>query len=251
MALLLCLILFAPKGHAQTPDSIRQEALRDVHGSDLQGKDGPLAKAGLDLLLLYHTYQAKGTDGIQAFAQSDAGMRIQNGHVTIDAIAADEPEALQADLETLGLTNAASAGRMVSGRVPIEKIPELAALSTLRSVQPSRVQTRSTSQTSVSNRDALVRKSMQQNRTATDTSSSPPDSPATTPRDTSETAQRDTRATAQEDAPAATPSETDTTIQDDPTSGSAPADTGTGWGLTIVVGGLAILGGLLLYLWSS
>jgi hypothetical protein len=131
------------------PDSIRQAALDDYHGPDRRGKDGPLAKAGLDLLLLYHQHQASAsTDGMRAEPDAPTtagGMQVRNGRVVVDAIAAESASALQEDLETLGLTDGATAGRLVSGQFPIAKIPDLARLESLRSVRPSRARTHATS----------------------------------------------------------------------------------------------------------
>lgn len=242
--LALCLtVLLAPRAKAQSPDSLRQEALRDFHGPDLKGKDGPLAKAGLDLLFLYHTYRAQGTDGVRSSELGDSAMQIHDGRVTIDAIASGDASTLQADLEKLGLTNAASVGRLVSGRFPIKKIPELAALSTLRGVQPSRAQTRSTTQRPPSNQEALARQSTEQNRTDRDTASSPDDTSAAAPPDTAEAPTND--------APAPAPPETDPTTQQDTASASARTDSGANWNRMIVIGGLVLLGGLLVYLWKS
>ncbi len=130
------------------PDSIRQAALEDYHGPDRQGKDGPLAKAGLDLLLLYHRYQASAsTGGLRAepdAPRTAGGMQVRNGRVVIDAIAADSASALRNDLEALGLTDGATAGRLVSGQFPIARIPDLARLESLRSIRPSRARTHAT-----------------------------------------------------------------------------------------------------------
>jgi hypothetical protein len=127
------------------PDSVRRAALEDFHGPDLEGKDGPLAKAGLDLLLLYHRHRSRPDRALSVRAEdaSEGGMQIQDGRVVIDAIAAGDVEALAADLDSLGMTDVASAGGLVSGRLPIEKIPALARLSTLRGATPSRMRTRS------------------------------------------------------------------------------------------------------------
>ena len=126
---------------AQQPtDSIRAKALRDFHGADLTGKDGPLHRAALDLLVLYHSYRAGKGNG-EALSPELAGLRVSDGHVTIDAIAADRPEALRADLEQLGLKRAAVAGRIVSGQLPIDQIPAAAQLETLRGLTGARMQT--------------------------------------------------------------------------------------------------------------
>ena len=140
----------------QPPDSIRNAALRDFHGPDLEGKDGPLAKAGLDLLVLYHEYRAyqEGGNGRGDIRSADApkqgrgfnpsirGARLSDGRVTIEAIAAENPDSLRRDLEGLGLAEGATAGNLVSGRIPIGQIPAMAKLESLRRAALSRMQTR-------------------------------------------------------------------------------------------------------------
>jgi hypothetical protein len=131
------------------PDSVRQAALRDFHGPDMEGKDGPLAKAGLDLLLLYHQHRTRSGGGRALSAADEPGetargdLQVQNGRVVVDATAAGDVAALAADLDSLGMTDVATAGGLVSGRFPIEKTPALARLATLRGVQPARARTRS------------------------------------------------------------------------------------------------------------
>ena len=131
------------------PDSVRRAALEAFHGPDLKGKDGPLAKAGLDLLLLYHQHRTRpgGAQALSSAAESGGaargGLQIQDGRVVIDATAAGDVAALAADLDSLGMTDVATAGGLVSGRFPIAKIPALARLPTLRGVVPSRMRTQS------------------------------------------------------------------------------------------------------------
>jgi hypothetical protein len=141
--LLAGLLVCAPAAAQQPADSVRAAALRDYHGPDGQGKDGPLAKAGLDLLLLYHQYEAfeaRGGDG--AFTPSGDLPVTDDGHVRLEAIAAEDVSALRADLEALGLRDAATAGRVVSGQFPIDSIPALAQTESLRGVTTSQMQTR-------------------------------------------------------------------------------------------------------------
>lgn len=140
--LLLTVLLPALSAMAQQPtDSVRAEALQDYHGSDMTGKDGPLAKAGLELLMLYHEYQAFRQQDGETFSPSVAGARVTDAHVTIDVIAQDEGAQLRADLEDLGFKETATAGRVVSGRLPIDQIPALAKLEALRGVVLPRMET--------------------------------------------------------------------------------------------------------------
>ena len=139
--LLLLAVAVVRPGAAQVPDdSVRVRALHDFHGPDGTGKDGPLHKAGLDLLMLYHRYRQ--ADDRTAFAPEQSGLSVTNGHVVVDAIAAGTTDSLRADLERLGMQPAAVAGRVVSGQLPIEQIPAAARLRSLRGLMPSRAQTR-------------------------------------------------------------------------------------------------------------
>lgn len=144
VALLALLVLCAAPVSAvaqQPADSIRDAALRDYHGPDLEGKDGPLAKVGLDLLVLYHEYRgAQKRAG--SFDPSLSDLQVRGGFVTVDAVASDDAAQLRDDLEALGFQNAATAGRLVSGRLPIPQIPALADVESLRGIAPSRMQTR-------------------------------------------------------------------------------------------------------------
>jgi hypothetical protein len=69
---------------------------------------------------------------------------VANGRVTVDAIAAGETGPLLKDLERLGTTNTAAAGRIVSGQLPIDQIPAAARLETLRALTPSYARTQAT-----------------------------------------------------------------------------------------------------------
>lgn len=142
LAVLLGVLSASPTAAQQPADSIRAAALRDFHGPDREGKDGPLAKAGLDLLVLYHEYRAFRRRGGDAFRPSVSGIRVRDGRVTVDAIATNTAEQLRPALEEVGLADAATAGRIVSGRLPIDSIPALATVEALRGVAPSRARTR-------------------------------------------------------------------------------------------------------------
>jgi len=144
---LLSLLLLGPGiAAAQKPaDSIRAAALRDYNGPDLKGKDGPLAKAGLSLLLLYHEHRAFQETGADTTFTSSQDIRLKNGRVGIEAVATDTAEELLADLKNLGLKDGVTAGRLVSGWLPIEQIPAMARLESLRGLIQSQMQTRPSS----------------------------------------------------------------------------------------------------------
>lgn len=112
------------------------------HGRDQDGKDGPLSKIGYDLARLYFAYRAHrraaAAEGDTSFQPPGGGMTVtEAGKVTVDATAAESGEQLRADLDALGLDGGATAGPVVSGRLPIEALPEAAALESLRSLRPS------------------------------------------------------------------------------------------------------------------
>lgn len=113
------------------------------HGRDLEGKDGPMAKVGYDLARLYFAHRAHQRQKPGEPFEPPAGtpMRVADGRVTIDATAAEDADALRADLERLGLENGAAAGPLVSGQLPIDALPEAAALASLRSMRPAAAQT--------------------------------------------------------------------------------------------------------------
>jgi hypothetical protein len=125
----------ATRAQAIAP-ALRQQVERDIRGEDRQGKDGPLAKVGSQLALMYRAFerhqQAKAG---QPFRPSRYARSIFDEHVAIDAIATQDVRSLRMDLEQLGLRRAATAGAVVSGYLPVRAIPEAAQLTTLRSAQ--------------------------------------------------------------------------------------------------------------------
>ncbi len=123
-------------------DSVEQRALRDFHGADLEGKDGPLAKADLSLLRLYHQHRTLAAqDRTEALEPPMPGMRVADGAIVVDAIANGAPDRLVDDFRSLGASNVASSGRLVSARLPISAIAEAAQLGSLQSLRASIAQT--------------------------------------------------------------------------------------------------------------
>ena len=141
-------------------DEVMQKAWSAVMGPDEAGKDGPLAAVGMELAVLYHQHRAAGANGVQALRaptatrpKTDSDGRL-GGHsrihsplsadgefVTVDAIAAEDPGRLLRELRGLGLKGGATAGNVVSGRLPIPSIEQAAALSSLRGMMPSYART--------------------------------------------------------------------------------------------------------------
>jgi hypothetical protein len=138
-AVLLLCAARSPAVAQQPAETARARALCDFHGPDGEGKDGPLAKAGFDLLLLYH--RARLLPDSSSPAPPSSMLQLRDGHVALDAVAAADPAPLRRALDSLGLQDGAQAGRIVSGWFPIDRIPDLARLSSLRGTQPARVRT--------------------------------------------------------------------------------------------------------------
>jgi hypothetical protein len=104
------------------------------------GNDGPLAKVGPELQALYEAYRAARESG-RPLVLSDPTMRVVGERVTIDAVASGSVEDLKVHLLALGLRQVATAGRIVSGQLPIDEIPAMAALPSLRFARAARSMT--------------------------------------------------------------------------------------------------------------
>ena len=93
--------------------------------------DGPMSKIAPELQSLYEAYRVSVQTGVPLIS-TDPLVPVVDGRVTIDAVASGDVDDLKLDLIALGLDHAASAGRMVSGRLPVEAIAAMAALPSLR-----------------------------------------------------------------------------------------------------------------------
>lgn len=145
VALFVALGTFSLPLHAQDIDraAIRQQVAVDVHGPDQRGKDGPFAKVGTALSTVFRAHeQHQKSATAEPFRPAQSLLRVADGYVVIEAIAAASPEALRADLEALGLRGGAVAGNLVSGRLPISAIDDMAQLQRLQAARPSRAITR-------------------------------------------------------------------------------------------------------------
>ena len=135
-------------------DDDDRAAERDFYGNDLTGKDGPLAKVGMDLVRLYREHQSFvqsqvsgafiSANPLARVSQSAAGVDL----VVIDATADGDAKALRAALEAMGMQDGADYGRMVSGRLPIDAVPAMAALPDVRLARPAMAMTNVGSTTS-------------------------------------------------------------------------------------------------------
>ena len=118
------------------------DAIRlDFSGPDGVGKDGPLAKIGLDLIEAYHEYRHFQAAGVAApFRPSNDLLRFSRDRVLVEAAADDVPE-LVADLQARGIEVLAAAGHLVDCAVPLNRLAELASLASLRFATPVMFQT--------------------------------------------------------------------------------------------------------------
>ncbi|MCG6942997.1 MAG: S8 family serine peptidase [Thiohalocapsa sp.] len=88
----------------------------------------------------YQTYvmaAAAGTGAPPTFRSTRTIAEINDGYVVIDAVAAGDVERLRMDLQALGATITGVAGRMISAKLPLERMDALQALDSLRFARPA------------------------------------------------------------------------------------------------------------------
>jgi hypothetical protein len=89
-----------------------------------------LRKVGPELRALYQAYRAAQQSG-RAMILPDSAMRVVEDRVLIDAVASEDVSDLKVHLVALGMRESVTAGRIVSGQLPIAAIPAMAALPSL------------------------------------------------------------------------------------------------------------------------
>jgi hypothetical protein len=104
------------------------------------GGDTALAKVGPELQALYAAHRLAQERG-HPVVLPDATVRVVEDRVIVDAVASGGVEALKARLVALGMRDAVTAGRFVSGQLPIAQIAAMAALSELRFARAARAAT--------------------------------------------------------------------------------------------------------------
>jgi hypothetical protein len=80
---------------------------------------------------------AGGTAPIASFQSRATMVPVADDSVVIDAVATDDPQVLKADLEALGATVTAVAGRVVSARVHLSLLPALEGIDSLKFARPA------------------------------------------------------------------------------------------------------------------
>jgi hypothetical protein len=93
--------------------------------------DAALAKLGPELRALYGAYRMAQEQG-RPLHVTDPTLQVVEDRVVVDVVASGDVGALRDRLLALGLRSAATAGRIVSGQLPISQIAAMAALPELR-----------------------------------------------------------------------------------------------------------------------
>jgi len=99
-----------------------------------------LAKLGLELTDLnyeYMSYLEKVEEGKKGFTSRNKQLRVTDDTVVIDAVASGDVGVLKSELEQLGMQNVGVFGRVVSGRLPLIAINDMAELDGLKFARPS------------------------------------------------------------------------------------------------------------------
>ena len=91
----------------------------------------PVSRVGPELTGLYEAYLAARTSG-RPLVVPDRRLQIVEDRVVVEAVASEDVGDLKARLVALGMREAVTAGRLVSGQLPIAEIPAMAALPGLR-----------------------------------------------------------------------------------------------------------------------
>ena len=95
-------------------------------------KSGPMAKLTHGLVTLHDRYTTHlAQRSAASFRSADPLVSLVADRVVIDAVASDDVDSLKADLVSLGMRNAVSFGRVVSGQLPIAALPAAAGLASL------------------------------------------------------------------------------------------------------------------------
>jgi hypothetical protein len=88
------------------------------------------SKVGAELRALHEMYQAAHESG-RPLILPDRTIPIVEDRVIVDAVASGDVNVLKSSLVALGMRRAVTAGRIVSGQLPIAAIPAMAALPSL------------------------------------------------------------------------------------------------------------------------
>jgi hypothetical protein len=121
----------------------RAETLNLAPGPNAQitPKTSETVKLGLGLHLLYNEYTSFvstfGLNAMRQFKPSNRFLKLFNGHVLIEAVAANDPDVLETDLKRLNMQNLSRFGSHISGRVSIMALIQMARLKSLKFARPA------------------------------------------------------------------------------------------------------------------
>jgi len=118
----------------QLAPDVLQKARVDFHGVDLEGKDGPFSRVGLELAVLYREHQAfvASKSGGPFRSQAFQGVSFDQDLVTVDAAARNGNAAsLASAFRSAGAVRVSTFKNVVSARLPIDRIPDIASASSL------------------------------------------------------------------------------------------------------------------------
>lgn len=103
-----------------------------LQGTDLGDKKSRsnVSRELWELVATFEEHKASGTQ--EEFRPASSFIRVRSGRVAIDCTASEDTARLAADLEALGMTGIATFGNMVGGWLPIEAVPRLPELDSLR-----------------------------------------------------------------------------------------------------------------------
>ncbi len=114
-------------------------ALIDFHGPDLVGKDGPLARLGLDLANLFQQKRIhdQRQAGVPFVPVTDVPIQVSGDRVTVEFVVQGDAALAQVQLASVGMQNIEVAGSLYAGDLPIDRLRDLAGLSSLSFARPS------------------------------------------------------------------------------------------------------------------
>jgi hypothetical protein len=99
------------------------------------------AKLGHGLHPLFNEYKSfasiLGLDAPRLFKPGNRFLKVFNGYVLIEAVAANGADALEADLKRLNIQNISRFGSHISGRLPITALIQMAGLKSLKFARPA------------------------------------------------------------------------------------------------------------------
>lgn len=137
-AVVVCAAALTSDVRSQAADAIT--ALQPSNPPSI--RDVRWRRVGPELTALHELYtRHRATDSAQAFAPQVPYLRVAIDMVTIDAVADGDVAGLKSALASLGAVDLVAFKRVVSARLPLASIPQLANIQYLRFARPTRALT--------------------------------------------------------------------------------------------------------------